>query len=315
MSKKWIRQIVFPLIAAFIWGTSFVSQSQAAEHIGPFTFNALRCAMAAIFLALILLGRDVFYKRKRCVQGQSAPCEKRNFKVLLVGGILCGIMLFCATNLQQLGLESTSPGKAAFISALYVVFVPVLELFFGKRVRPLIWLSIGLVVVGLYFLCITDKMVIGKSDFFVLLSALCFSCHIMTIDRVSPRADGVELSCVQFFVVSGVSTVAMLLTETVSWQAIGACLWPLIYVGVFSGGVAYTLQILAQKNSNPTVVSLLLGLESVFAVLADGVITGTWLTQREWLGSGLMLIAIVLAQLPEGIFLKKKKTASISDET
>ena len=303
MNRRMIRQIVFPLLAAFIWGTAFVFQSEGAQYVGPFTFNAARCALATLFLALLLLVRDVWKKRTPCKE-KNPP--KRDLKALLIGGVLCGVVLSVAANLQQLGLGQTSPGKAAFITALYVVLVPLFGLFFGRRVRFVTWIGIVLAVIGLYFLCITGEMSIERSDFFVFLCALCFACHILIIDRVSPRVDGVELSCVQFLVVSVVSSVGMLLTETVTWQAIGACIWPLVYVGVFSGGIAYTLQILAQKNSNPTVVTLLLCLESVFAVLAAGVMTGSWLTGREWLGSGLLLIAVILPQLPERMFTKRK---------
>lgn len=306
MKSKWIRQVVFPLLAAIIWGTAFVFQSEGAAYIGPFTFNTLRCAMATVFLGLILLGRDLLQKRKPCAVTHDAPTGKRNGKALLLGGLLCGAMLACASNLQQLGLGATSPGKAAFITALYVVLVPVFGLFFGKRARGVVWIGVALAVAGLYFLCITGKMSVEKSDFFVFLCALCFAVHIMIIDRFSPHVNGVELSCVQFAVVTVVSAVGMVLTETPTWGAIAACLWPLLYVGVFSGGVAYTLQILAQKNSNPTVVSLLLCLESVFAVLAEGLMMAQWPSPREWAGCGLMLLAVVLAQLPEGLFKGKK---------
>lgn len=308
MSKRWIRQIIFPLLAAIIWGTAFVFQSDAAELIGPFTFNAVRCAMGAAFLTLILLAKDIFYKRSRRAEGAKVPSGRRDCKALWIGGALCGIMLAGAANLQQLGLGEAAPGKAAFITSLYVILVPVLGLFFRKRVSPVIWGSIVLVVIGLYFLCVKEKMQIEKSDFFLFLCALCFAFHIMVVDRVSDRVDGMELSCVQFLVASLISGVGMLLTETVTWGALLACLWPLFYVGVFSGGIAYTLQILAQKNSNPTVVSMLFCLESVFAVLADGLITGGWLTGREWIGSSIMLIAIMMAQLPEGVFKRKKGT-------
>ncbi len=307
MKSKWIRQIAFPLIAAFIWGTAFVFQSEAAAHMGPFTFNAARCTMAALFLALVLLGRDIWQKKNRASLCKDAPPPKRNIKALLIGGLLCGTVLAIASNLQQLGLGATSPGKAAFITALYVVLVPVLALFFGKRSRVLVWIGVALATLGLYFLCITGTMTIEKSDFFVFLCALCFAVHIMIIDRVSPHVDGVELSCAQFAVVAVESAVGMLLVESPTWEAVLACLWPLFYVGVFSGGVAYTLQILSQKGGNPTVVSLLLCLESVFAVLAAGLMTGEWLSGREWLGCGLMLLAVVLAQLPEGMFKKKKE--------
>ena len=305
MKKQWIKQIVLPLLAAFIWGTAFVFQSEAAVHIGPFTFNTVRGVLAFLSLGLILLGRDLWNKRKGNNQKERAPAEKRNIKALLIGGFLCGTVLAVATNLQQLGLGSTSPGKAAFITALYVVLVPVFSLFFGKKARALVWIGVALATVGLYFLCITDTMVIETSDFFVFLCAFCFAAHIIVIDRVSPHVNGVELSCLQFLVMAVESAVFMLIVESPTWEAMLACLWPLFYVGVFSSSVAYTLQILAQKNSNPTVVSLLLCMESVFAVLAAGVLTGQWLSNREWIGCVLMLIAVVLAQLPKGIFKKK----------
>lgn len=307
MENKWIRQIVFPLLAALIWGTAFVFQSEAAAYMGPFTFNAARCAMAALFLALVLLVRDVWQKRKGKGNGCEQQPPKRNVKALLIGGLACGTVLAIASNLQQLGLGATSPGKAAFITALYVVLVPVFALFFGKKSRVLVWIGVVLATVGLYFLCVTGTMTIEKSDFFVFLCALCFAVHIMIIDRVSPHVNGVELSCVQFTVVALMSAVGMLLTETPTFGAVLACLWPLFYVGVFSGGIAYTLQILSQKGSNPTVVSLLLCLESVFAVLAAGILTGEWLTGREWLGCGLMLAAVVIAQMPDDGCKKKKE--------
>jgi drug/metabolite transporter (DMT)-like permease len=185
--------------------------------------------------------------------------------------------------------------------------VPVFSLFFGKKARVLVWIGVALATVGLYFLCITGTMTIETSDFFVFLCAFCFAAHIIVIDRVSPHVNGVELSCLQFLVMAVESAVCMLIVESPTWEAMLACLWPLFYVGVFSSSVAYTLQILAQKNSNPTVVSLLLCLESVFAVLAAGVLTGQWMSSREWIGCVLMLLAVVLAQLPDGIFKKKTK--------
>ena len=307
MKNKWIKQIAFPLLAALIWGTAFVFQSEAAVHIGPFTFNTMRGMLAFLSLGLILLGRDLWNKRKGNKQEESVPAEKRNIKALLIGGFLCGTVLAVAANLQQLGLGSTSPGKAAFITALYVVLVPVFSLFFGKKARVLVWIGVALATVGLYFLCITGTMTIETSDFFVFLCAFCFAAHIIVIDRVSPHVNGVELSCFQFLVMAVESAVCMLIVESPTWEAMLACLWPLFYVGVFSSSVAYTLQILAQKNSNPTVVSLLLCLESVFAVLAAGVLTGQWMSSREWIGCVLMLLAVVLAQLPDGIFKKKTK--------
>jgi drug/metabolite transporter (DMT)-like permease len=278
-----------------IWGTAFVFQSVSAEFVGPFTFTMLRSAIGAAFLGLLLLGRRLLV---RCgvMKGQG----KRDLKALLLGGFLCGTVLTIATNLQQIGLHhGTTAGKSAFLTALYVVLVPLVGLLlFRRRESPALWVSIVLAVGGLYFLCITkgERMIVG--DVFTLLCAVAFTAHIMVIDRFGERVDGVELSCVQFVVVTLWSMLGMLLTEQPTPEAIVACIGPVLYVGIFSSGVAYTLQILAQKGSNPTVVSLLLCLESVFATIATVMMLGQWMSARETLGSVLMLLAVLLAQIP-----------------
>ncbi|MBO5897484.1 MAG: DMT family transporter [Clostridia bacterium] len=295
MKRNWIRQVVYPLLAAMIWGTAFVFQSVSTEFVGPFTFTMLRSAIGVAFLGLLLLGRSLLV---RCgvMKGQG----KRDVKALLLGGFLCGTVLTVATNLQQVGLHyGTTAGKSAFLTALYVVLVPLVGLLlFRRRESPALWISIVLAVGGLYFLCITEgeKMIAG--DIFTLLCAVAFTAHIMVIDRFGARVDGVELSCVQFVVVALWSALGMLLTEQPTLEAIGACIGPILYVGIFSSGVAYTLQILAQKGSNPTVVSLLLCLESVFATVATVLMLGQWMSTRETVGSVLMLIAVLLAQIP-----------------
>lgn len=306
MNSKFTRQVIFPIAAAVIWGTALVFQSEGAEFVGPLTFNALRSAVAAIALALLWLVRALITKRRAKSMLTEAQPPKRNRKALLWGGFLCGTMLAIASNLQQLGLGETSPGKAAFITALYVVLVPVLGVFLGKRVQPIIWGSVALAAAGLYFLCITGDLGIEASDLFIFLCALCFACHILVIDRFSPHVDGIELSCVQFIVMAVESAVGMLLFENPTVAGVTACLGSVVYVGLFSSGVGFTLQILAQQNSNPTVVSLLLSLESVFSVLAMGLMMGQWLSTREWIGCGLMLAAVVLAKLPVGVPNKKK---------
>ncbi len=300
MDKKIIRQAAFPLVAALIWGSAFVFQSKGAEYVGAFTFSAVRSAVAALFLGLFLLVRRLLTAGRSTVQMQQATAEKKEWRWLLYGGLACGVMLTVATNLQQFGLTvGTTPGKAAFITALYVVLVPLCGLFFSRRVGLPIWIGVVLAVVGLYFLCIDGALRIEQGDLLVFLCALAFTCHILIIDRVSPHVDGIALSCVQFTVITVISGVAMFLFESPTWADILAAAWPIFYVGVFSGGVAYTLQILAQKGSNPTVVSLLLSLESVFAVLTEGLLQGQWPGTREWLGCILMLTAVVLAQWPE----------------
>ena len=290
-----LRQNVFPVLAALIWGTAFVAQSVGADYVEPFTFNAARSGIAFLFLLVLCAvfrrarGRD-FYG-----EASARPHARRD---LILGGICCGTALTVAANLQQKGLETTTSGKAGFITALYIVIVPIAGLFLKKRAPRTIWISVVLAVVGLYCLCITEDLTVSVGDFYVLLCAFCFSAHILIIDHFTQKVDGVELSCVQFLVATILSAIGMLLTESPSLAALAQCAWPLIYVGVFSSGIAYTLQILAQKDSNPTVVSLLLSLESVFATLAGALLLHDRMNGREYLGCVLMLLAVVLAQLP-----------------
>ena len=298
MKVNRIRQNVLPVLAAFIWDTAFVAQSVGADYVEPFTFNAARSAIAFLFLLILCLVR-------RKMQKGVVESATKSWKDLAVGGICCGVALTVATNLQQKGLETTTSGKAGFITALYIVIVPILSIFLKKKALRAIWLSVVLAVAGLYCLCITEDFTITSGDFYILLCALCFSVHILVIDHFTQKVDGVELSCVQFLVVTALSAVGMLAAETPSVEALKMCVGPILYLGILSSGVAYTLQILAQKDSNPTVVSLLLSLESVFAVLAGAVILHDRMSGKEYLGCVLMLAAVVLAQLPE----KAPKTA------
>ena len=220
-------------------------------------------------------------------------------KDLLLGGLCCGVVMATANFLQQTGLsQGTSVGKAGFITALYIVLVPILGLFLHKKVTVAVWISVALAAVGLYFLCMNEALTIEKSDLMVILCSLAFAVHILVIDHFTQKVNGVALSTAQFAVAAVVSGIAAALTETPTLAGIKECIWPLLYVGVMSGGVGYTLQILAQKDANPTVVSLLLSLESVFSVIAGAVILHDRLTGRELLGCGLMMLAVILAQLP-----------------
>ena len=291
MKVNRIRQNVLPVLAAFIWGTAFLAQSVGADYVEPFTFNAARSVIAFLFLLILCLVR-------RKIQKGIVESATKSWKDLAIGGTCCGVALTVATNLQQKGLETTTSGKAGFITALYIVIVPILSIFLKKKAPRAIWLSVVLAVAGLYCLCITEDFTITSGDFYILLCALCFSVHILVIDHFTQKVDGVELSCVQFLVVTVLSAIGMLAAETPSVEAVKMCVVPILYLGIFSSGVAYTLQILAQKDSNPTVVSLLLSLESVFAVLAGAVILHDRMSGKEYLGCVLMLIAVVLAQLP-----------------
>jgi len=292
MKVNRIRQNVLPVLAAFIWGTAFVAQSIAAEYVSPFTFNAVRAVIAFFFLLGLCAVLRTVKKKQGTVQATSR-------KDLLIGGLCCGTALAVASNLQQKGIETTTSGKAGFITALYIVLVPIAGIFLNRKVGKLVWMGVALAVSGLYCLCITEGFTIASGDFYLLGCAVCFTVQIMSIDHFAQKVDGVELSCAQFFVVAVISTVGMLMTESPTIEAISQCLLPILYVSIFSSGIAYTLQILAQKDSNPTVVTLLLSLESVFATVAGAVILHDQLSAREYLGCGLMLLAVILAQLPE----------------
>ena len=293
-----IRQNVLPVLAAFIWGTAFVAQSVGADYVEPFTFNTARSAIAFLFLLVLCLVR-------RTAQKGIVERATKSWKDLAVGGTCCGVALTVASFLQQKGLETTTSGKAGFITALYIVIVPIAGILLKKKAPRTLLISVPLAVVGLYCLCITEDFSVNEGDFYVFLCAICFSAHILVIDYFTQRVDGVELSCAQFLVVTILSAIGMLASETPSLEALRMCMWPILYVGIFSSGVAYTLQILAQKDSNPTVVSLLLSLESVFATLAGAILLHDQMSGKEYLGCVLMLAAVVLAQLPE-----REKTAA-----
>ena len=287
-------------LTAFIWGSAFVAQSVGMDHVGPFTFNSIRSFMGGIVLLPVIL----ILRRQ---SGRTNKNEK-NGLLLWSGGICCGIALAAASSLQQIGLIYTSAGKAGFITAMYILIVPVMGIFIGKKAGMKTWIGVALAAAGMYFLCITDGFHIARGDFFVFLCAVIFSVHILLIDYFSPKTDGVALSCIQFFVCGILCAVPMLISERPKIAEIAGAWMPLAYAGVLSCGVGYTLQIVAQKNTDPTVASLILSLESVFSVLTGWVILGEKLSGRELFGCVLVFIAVILAQLPK----KKRQAGDIS---
>ncbi len=292
-----IRQTVFPIVTAMIWGAAFSAQSQcAAAGMGAFTFNMLRSVIGCIVLILAALG---FSKGIKNISVSLS--DKQYRKDLLLGGLCCGIILAVASVLQQLGLGGTESGKGGFITALYIVIVPVLGIFLNKKVTSFVWISVVIAVIGMYLLCVEEgtALSVSRYDLYLLLCALIFALHILVIDYFVNRVDGVQLSFMQFAVAAVFSGTGAFFFENPSLEVIGQCLWPLLYVGVLSSGVGYTLQILAQKGSNPTVVSLLLSLESVFAVAAAAIFLNEVMTLREYIGCAIVLCAVIFAQIPE----------------
>ena len=295
MKHNQVRQVLFPILAAFIWGTAFVAQDLCADAIGAFTFNAARYFIAVLALLVVILISDKMKKDKPVL----SPAEKKAAnKQLWIGGLCCGAALAIASNFQQAGLVAgTDAGKAGFITALYVVLVPVFGLFFKRKVNLPTWIAVMLSVVALYLLCIKGSFTLAPGDLLILVCAVCFAVHILVIDHFTATVDGVKLSCLQFLFACIISSVCMLIFEDVDMAAILSCVMPLLYVGIFSCGVGYTLQILAQKGSNPTVVTILLSLESVFAVIAGAIILKQQMSVREYIGCAVMFAAVLLAQI------------------
>lgn len=292
-----IRQNVFPVLAALIWGLAFSAQADCAQNgMEPFTFNALRGGIATVVLFIVTV---IFSKGFKNLFTQWK--DKKYFTSLMLGGALAGIALFTASNLQQSAFsEETASGKVGFITVFYLMLVPVFGLVIKRKTTWNVWISVAIAMVGMYFLCIkkgTDFS-LSKYDLFALLCSAVFAIHILIIDHFTNKVDGVQLSLVQFFWVTLLSTVVMVFLETPTLSVITSSIWQVLYVGVFSSGVAYTLQILAQKDSNPTVVSLLLSLESIFAVIGGAVLLGEVMTVREYIGCFIMFAAVLLAQIP-----------------
>ncbi len=284
------------MLCAIIWGSSFVAQTTGAEFVGPFTFISMRSLLGAASLLPVVLITGAFRKKKGNRQKMSAE-EK---KLLLRGGAVCGIVLCFASNLQQLGIDGgTEPGRAAFITALYILLVPIFSLFLGKKIRPLIWPCVIVSLFALYLLCVKEGGRTQFSDIYVLACAACYTVHILVIDKVSPRVDGVMLSMIQFLVAGAISAVPMLLFEDVSIENLIKAAPSIAYSGIMSSGVAYTLQILGQQKTEPTIATMIMSLESVFGVLTAMIILHQVPTLREGIGCVLMFAAIIVAQLPE----------------
>jgi len=285
--KHSIGSVALLLGASMIWGVSFVAQSAGMEHIGPFTFTAVRSAIAAIGLGLCALLFD------RIGLSPKGGDPKR----LWTGGVLLGVVLFVGGNLQQIGLQYTSVGKAGFITSLYIVFVPIFGLFIGRRAHPMLWACALLASVGLYFLSIREDFTIGAGDLLVLACAVVYAVHILLIDHFAGGVDAVRLNCIQF-AVTGLLSAVPAIWERPTVPAITQAWLPLLYAGLLAGCCSYTMQVLAQRSVEPTTASLLLSPEAVFAALAGWALLGQTLSSRELLGCTLVFIAVVSSQLP-----------------
>ena len=325
--KYQIRHSLYLLLTAVIWGVAFVAQSVGMEHVGPFTFNAVRFFLGTFTLLPFILIRSGRGKKRIAdhrfsgrEESSGAERQKRQYHgreessgagypsggredapgrgLLLKAGLLCGTALAVASNLQQIGIKYTTVGKAGFLTAMYIVLVPILGIFVGRKAGGKVWLAVLTAVAGLYFLCLAGgEMQFQKGDLYCISCAFFFSVQIMLVDRFAPGVDGVQLAAFQFLVSGTVSAVCMLLTEEPSFSQLRDAALPVLYAGVLSCGAAYTLQVIGQKGMNPTVASLIMSLESTVSVIAGFLILHQTMTRGELTGCVLMACAIVLAQI------------------
>ena len=290
MNKEWLGNLLL-ITAALIWGCAFVAQSIGMDYVEPFTFTAVRSILGALALLPFIFIFDRINKKK----------EQQSQKIdgtLLKAGVISGLLLAGAVNLQQIGIVYTSAGKAGFITALYIVLVPISGIFLRKKISGSVWLSIALATVGLYLLCINESLTINNGDVLVFLCAFVFAAQILVVDYYAPKVDGVKMAFLQFFVCGVVSLIPMFLWENPNLNNILAAWKPICYTAFMSTSIAYTFQIIGQKYTEPAIASLLMSFESVFATLAGFVILHEVMTSREFLGCIIMFCALILAQLP-----------------
>ncbi len=292
------------LLTAFIWGMAFVSQSKGMDYMHPLTFNGVRSLIGAFSLLIFIILR-------RKIAGNVT--KKTDWKMTVRAGLLCGLALTLASTLQQYGIKYTTVGKAGFITTLYIIFVPIAGIFFRKKVAAIVWVGAVMAAAGMYLLCMTESLILGVGDVLVFLCAMAFTAHIMIVDHYAPKTDGTMVSCIQFAVCGIVCTTGACIWGTPAFSQIQDGLGSLLYAGVLSCGVAYTLQIVGQKGVNPTVAAMLMSMESVFATVSGWVAfrigfltTDQTMTGRQIAGCILVFAAVVLVQLPKEWFSPKK---------
>ncbi len=290
MKKVSLKSSLLLLLTAFIWGVAFVSQSVGMDYLGPLSFNGVRFLMGGVVLLPVI----AYNRAKKKSMGH----RPENLKTTVTGGISCGFVLGIAALLQQYGILYTTVGKAGFITTLYIILVPFFGIFLKKKVPGKVWTGAVIAALGLYLLCMGESLSLGRGDTLVFLCAILFSVHILVIDYFSPRTDGVELSCIQFLTAGMIAGILAFIFENPRPQDFINGILPLAYAGILSSGVGYTLQVIGQKDMDPTVASLILSLESVFSVLAGWVILRQVLTGRELMGCCLVFGAVILVQLP-----------------
>lgn len=310
------------MLTSFIWGSAFVAQSSGMDYVGPYTYNMARNVLAFLFLIPVIY---VIGKKKGVTDNagsgtgiDDAASGEANWKSILlpnrttlVGGIYCGLVMAVASSLQQIGITMTTAGKAGFITALYIILVPLMGVFIGKKIPRIIWFCVVLAMAGFYLLCVKEGFSISKGDILVLFCSVGFSVHIMTIDHfISKGVDGVKMACIQFAVAAIVMTPVMFALENPSVSGLLSAWMTIAYAGILSSGVGFTLQIVAQKDTDPTTATLIMSLESVFAAVSGCLFLNEVLLPKEILGCILVFVAVILAQVPLPVKSKEKRTVA-----
>lgn len=321
MSKRTKGNLLL-LLTSFIWGSAFVAQSSGMDYVGPYTYNMARNVLAFLFLIPVIY---VIGKKKGGTDNtgsgtgiDDAAFEGANWKSILlpdrttlVGGIYCGLVMAVASSLQQIGITMTTAGKAGFITALYIILVPLMGVFIGKKIPRIIWFCVVLAMAGFYLLCVKEGFSISKGDILVLFCSVGFSVHIMTIDHFTSKGvDGVKMACIQFAVAAIVMTPVMFALENPSVSGLLSAWMTIAYAGILSSGVGFTLQIVAQKDTDPTTATLIMSLESVFAAVSGCLFLNEVLLPKEILGCILVFVAVILAQVPLPVKSKEKRTVA-----
>jgi len=311
--KTQLKGVIILLLTALIWGVAFVAQSAGMDDVGPLTFSGTRTLLGAIVLLPVIIIRDRAAMKK--MTPEQITDKKSADKKAIINGCVLGLVFCIATNTQQYAFLDSAPGKIAFITALYIFFVPLLGLFIKKKVPLVTWICVVFGLIGLYFLCIDPANLgaINKGDLLAIICSVIFSVHILLIEKFAPDVDGIKLSCIQFAVAGVISCILMFIFEDPQIAAIKSALIPILYAGILSCGLAYTFQIVGQKYTEATVASLLLCMESVFGVIASAIILHDILAPREIFGCAIMFAAIILSQFSDILTkkLKQRKTPQV----
>ena len=297
MNNKKLLGNLLLILTAMIWGMAFAFQRKGMESIEPLTFTAVRMGLAAVVIGIAAFVSQ--NRKKRDLPADDTGTARIRNKNTLIGGLCCGLFLAAASIFQQIGMVSTSAGKSGFITAMYILLVPIINfLLFRKKNSPLVWIAVLISVIGMYLLCMTEGFRLAHGDMLLFLCAVMFSGQILCCDHFVQLGDPIQISAIQILICSAVSAVAAFLMENPSWEQVRSAAIPILYCGIMSGGIGYTLQMVAQKFTDPTIASLLMSLESVFAVIGGAVLLHERMSLRESFGCLVMFAAIILVQIP-----------------